>query len=122
MIHELELAYTESKWSICTSHALLIPFPGERLAFPHAYSGNPGGIRTGPPIKTFGGDAVGESHLCSPQTAIFEGGREEYEVQQLKIFLKFLGLRALLRELGFGSAPLLTYEEASGVSALFPSP
>jgi hypothetical protein len=25
-------------------------------SFPHAFSGNPGGIRTGPRIKTFGGD------------------------------------------------------------------
>jgi hypothetical protein len=27
-------------------------------SFPHAFSGNPGGIRTGPPIKTFGGDGL----------------------------------------------------------------
>jgi hypothetical protein len=27
-------------------------------SFPHAFSGNPGGIRTGPPIKTFGGDVL----------------------------------------------------------------
>jgi len=25
-------------------------------SFPHVFSGNPGGIRTGPPIKAFGGD------------------------------------------------------------------
>jgi hypothetical protein len=25
-------------------------------SFPHAFSGNPDEIRTGPPIKTFGGD------------------------------------------------------------------
>ena len=25
-------------------------------SFPHAFGGNPGGIRTGPPIKAFGGD------------------------------------------------------------------
>jgi hypothetical protein len=35
-------------------------------SFPHAFSGNPGGIRTGPPIKTFGGDGL-ESRISSPQ-------------------------------------------------------
>jgi hypothetical protein len=35
-------------------------------SFPHAFSGNPGGIRTGPPIKTFGGDGLG-SRISSPQ-------------------------------------------------------
>src|SRR3989338_3246823 len=28
-------------------------------SFPHAFSGNPGEFRTGPPIKTFGGDNFG---------------------------------------------------------------
>jgi hypothetical protein len=28
-------------------------------SFPHAFSGNPGGIRTGPPIKTFGVTVMG---------------------------------------------------------------
>jgi hypothetical protein len=32
-------------------------------SFPHAFSGNPGGIRTGPPIKTFGGDDFGVASL-----------------------------------------------------------
>src|SRR5918996_156769 len=40
-------------------------------SFPHAFSGNPGGIRTGPPIKTFGGDGLAESHLFT-SPAIFE--------------------------------------------------
>jgi hypothetical protein len=31
-------------------------------SFPRAFSGNPGEIRTGPPIKTFGGDDFWESH------------------------------------------------------------
>ena len=31
-------------------------------SFPHAFSGNPGEIRTGPPIKTFGGDNLRKSH------------------------------------------------------------
>ena len=48
------------------------------LSFPHASSGNPGGIRTGPPIKTFGGDDLGESHLFT-SAAIFQGGHEVYE-------------------------------------------
>ena len=42
------------------------------LSFPHASSGNPGGIRTSPPIKTFGGDDLGESHVFT-LAAIFEG-------------------------------------------------
>jgi hypothetical protein len=45
------------------------------LSFPQASSGNPGGIRTGPPIKTFGGDDLGESHLLT-SAAIFEGDHE----------------------------------------------
>ena len=28
-------------------------------SFPHAFSGNPGEFRTGPPIKAFGGDELG---------------------------------------------------------------
>ena len=47
------------------------------LSFAHASSGNPGGIRTGPPIKAFGADDLGESHLF-PSAAIFEGEREVY--------------------------------------------
>ena len=31
-------------------------------SFPHVFSGNPGEFRTGAPIKTFGGDNLGESH------------------------------------------------------------
>jgi hypothetical protein len=35
-------------------------------SFPHAFSGNPGENGTGPPIKTFGGDAFGiNSHQYS---------------------------------------------------------
>ena len=33
------------------------------LSFPQAYSGNPGEIRTGPPIRTVGGDELVEVHL-----------------------------------------------------------
>jgi hypothetical protein len=36
------------------------------LSFPHASSGSPGGIRIGPPIKTFGDDDLG-SRFSSPQ-------------------------------------------------------
>jgi hypothetical protein len=39
-------------------------------SFPHAFSGNPGGIRTGPPIKTFGVTALGVALFVS--AAIFE--------------------------------------------------
>jgi hypothetical protein len=31
-------------------------------SFPHAFSGNPGEFRTGPPIEAFGGDNLGKSH------------------------------------------------------------
>jgi hypothetical protein len=41
------------------------------LSFSHASSGNLGGVRTGPPIKKFGGDDLGESHLFT-SAAIFE--------------------------------------------------
>jgi hypothetical protein len=41
------------------------------------FSGNPGGIRTGPPIKTFGGDGLWESHLLT-LAAIFEGEYEHF--------------------------------------------
>src|SRR3990170_3150411 len=35
-------------------------------SFPHVFSGNPGETGTGPPIKTFGGDAFGiNSHQSS---------------------------------------------------------
>ena len=33
--------------------------PSQAHSFPHAFSGNPGDIRTGPPIETFGGDDFG---------------------------------------------------------------
>ena len=46
-------------------------------SFPHAFSGNPGGIRTGPPIKTFGGDDFGVA-LFAP-AAIFKGAHEGHE-------------------------------------------
>ena len=36
-------------------------------SFPHAFSGNPGGVSDGPPIKTFGGDSFWESHLLTQQ-------------------------------------------------------
>jgi hypothetical protein len=41
------------------------------LSFPHACSGNLGGIRSGPPIKTFGGDDLGELHLFTNERAKF---------------------------------------------------
>jgi hypothetical protein len=47
-------------------------------SFPHAFSGNPGEIRTGPPIKTFGGDGFGVAFFAP--AVIFEGGREEHQV------------------------------------------
>jgi hypothetical protein len=37
--------------------AALSKFSIRSPSFPHALSGNPGGFGTGPPIKTFGGDA-----------------------------------------------------------------
>jgi hypothetical protein len=49
------------------------------LSFPHASSGNPGGIRPGPPIKTFGGDDLGDLHLFT-SAAIFVGGHEDHAV------------------------------------------
>jgi hypothetical protein len=41
-------------------HSLLCKTdPNKSPSFPHAFSGNPGETGTGPPIKTFGGDAFG---------------------------------------------------------------
>jgi hypothetical protein len=59
-------------------------------SFPHAFSGNPGGIRTGPLIKTFGGDDFGVASLRLSQ--IFEGGHEEHDK---KIFTRRRGGRVL---------------------------
>jgi hypothetical protein len=39
-------------------------------SFPHAFSGNPGGIRTGPPIKTLGGDGF-KSRISSLHDTFF---------------------------------------------------
>ena len=41
-----------------------------RPSFPHAFSGNPGEFRTGPPTKTFGGDYVMEIFIISGQNSI----------------------------------------------------
>ena len=41
-------------------------------SFPHAFSENPGGFRTGPPIKTFGGDELG----CRAQISSSVGERK----------------------------------------------
>jgi hypothetical protein len=44
-------------------------------SFPHAFSGNPGGIRTGPPIKTFRGNGLGSRIFypsCNFQKIHFE--------------------------------------------------
>src|SRR5918995_6910122 len=76
-------------------------------SFPHVFSGNPGGIRTGPPIKTFGGDGLG-GRISSNPAAIFEGVHEAHEeMDERRIFLSilastmlsnFLGLRQLLKD------------------------
>ena len=49
-------------------------------SFPHAFSGNPGGIRTAPPIKAFRGDDLGTRASSADPT--FEGGREVHEAQK----------------------------------------
>ena len=51
-LRELRASSLEKKgagWSVA------VPLP----SFPYAFSGNPGELRTGPPIKTFGGDELG---------------------------------------------------------------
>jgi hypothetical protein len=47
-------------------YVLQTPLFSDESSFPHAFSGNPGEIRTGPPIKTFGGDGL-RSRISSPQ-------------------------------------------------------
>ena len=52
VIHELTLSGEDEngvRFDLCNSAS---------PSFPHVFSGNPGGIRTGPPIKTFGGDGL----------------------------------------------------------------
>ena len=53
---------TEHENGVCPS----TPNSPTSPSFPHVFSGNPGEIRTGPPIKTFGGDGLG-SRISSPQ-------------------------------------------------------
>jgi hypothetical protein len=48
------------------------------LSFPHASSGNPGGIRTGPPIKHSAVTILG-SRISSPQRQFSKKGQEEHE-------------------------------------------
>jgi hypothetical protein len=60
-------------------------------SFPHAFSGNPGGIRTGPPIKTFGGDDFGVASLRP--AAIFE--EETLEASRKKPAKKRAGSRLI---------------------------
>jgi hypothetical protein len=52
---------TENENGVCPS----TPNSPTSPSFPHAFSGNPGEIRTGPPIKTFGGDGL-EGRISSP--------------------------------------------------------
>jgi hypothetical protein len=66
--HELTLAHRESKWSTSFKPLILGRVCHSRMPL----AGIQGGIRTGPPIKTFGGDDLGESHLFT-SAAIFEG-------------------------------------------------
>src|SRR5205823_13371024 len=57
--------------SLCGLHDLLRKLGGDvavlDFVIPHAFSGNPGEFRTGPPIKTFGGDEL-----------VWSGIKEEY--------------------------------------------
>src|SRR5918996_1701120 len=71
-------------------------------SFPHGFSGNPGGIRTGPPIRTFGGDGFGVASLRPNQ--IFEGGHEVNEERKLnrrrnRFSNRNIGILRVLRDL-----------------------
>jgi hypothetical protein len=55
-------------------------------SFPHAFSGNPGGIRTGPPIKTFGGDDFGVASLL-PQPQFSKDTKVCKRVSQVAQFV-----------------------------------
>src|SRR6266542_1342695 len=46
-------------WVYCKRNSPQRPRTRRVPSFPHAFSGNPGETGTGPPIKTFGGDAFG---------------------------------------------------------------
>jgi len=69
------------RWASWGTTPLLPPFANKHdgpdlvPSFPHAFSGNPGEFGTGPPIRTFGGDAfsssVGERKLMTHFVVIF---------------------------------------------------
>ena len=58
-------------------------------SFPHAFSGNPGGIRTGPPIKTFGGDGL-RGRISPPQPQFSKERTRDTKDSEVVIFEKFL--------------------------------
>jgi hypothetical protein len=48
-------------------------------SFPHVFSGNPGGIRTGPPIKAFGGDGFKAVFTSGSHAAPFQLRHEAHK-------------------------------------------
>src|SRR3990167_4611908 len=49
-------------------------FPYRSLPFPHAFSGNPGDVRTRPPLETCGGDnRVSDSRLVGYPVSLLRG-------------------------------------------------
>jgi hypothetical protein len=63
LCHELTLARKESKWSTSFKPAI----SRRRLSLPHAFSGNPGGIRTAPRLKHSGDDGTAEIFRIATQ-------------------------------------------------------
>jgi hypothetical protein len=59
-------------------------------SFPHAFSGNPGGIRTGPPIKTFGGDGLGRL-ISSTQPQFSQEHTKVTKLPHLLLLPRFAG-------------------------------
>ena len=60
-------------------------------SFPHAFSGNPGESRDGPPIKTFGGDDLGV-RASSGQISFFEGAHEGHEERIFRLKKEDFGM------------------------------
>jgi hypothetical protein len=65
-------------------------------SFPHAFSGNPGGFRTGPPIKPFGGDDFG-----SP---IFTAAPLSKEITKVTVLAGLRSQNSALRILALSAA------------------
>jgi hypothetical protein len=71
-------------------YVLTTPNSSTSPSFPHAFSGNPGEIRTGPPIKTFGGDGLGSGISSRPLQFSKEHTKDAKDSESIFEFLNFV--------------------------------